>query len=397
MRARASETASDALAHIERALDGGRLLRELDLDVVGPFYALMIGLLDTDALDLADRCLEQALADAHARASIPAIAFLSAHHGWFALRRGSVAQAEADARTALELLTEHDIRLGARFALGLLIESLLERGEVDAAEQALADSGLGTEIPPGLASNHLLQSRGLLRLQQGRTRAGLDDLLEFGRRDELWGAANPLASRWRSLACGAFAAAGDVTQAREMAELDLGRARRWGAASGIGTALRVCALLESGGDNIERLREAVAVLESSPARLEHARALVELGAALRRANRRTEARGALQDGLILARQCGAVALAERARTEMLAAGGRSSDPAGAGIQRLTVSERRVAELAARGLSNPAIAQSLFVTRKTVETHLGRIYNKLEISGRAELARALTEESSTTMR
>ena len=102
-------------------------------------------------------------------------------------------------------------------------------------------------------------------------------------------------------------------------------------------------------------------------------------------------------GSILARQCGAVALAERARTEMLAAGGRSSDPAGAGIQRLTVSERRVAELAARGLSNPAIAQSLFVTRKTVETHLGRIYNKLEISGRAELARALTEESSTAMR
>ncbi len=397
VRARASETASDAVAHIERALDGGRLLRDLDLDVVGPFYALMIGLLDTDALDLADRCLEQALTDAHARASIPAIAFLSAHRGWFALRRGSVAKAEADARTALELLTAHDIQLGVRFALGLLIESLIERGEIDAAEQALADSGLGTVIPPGLASNQLLQSRGLLRLQQGRTHAGLDDLLEFGRRDELWGAANPLASRWRSLAGNACAAVGDMDRARQMADLDLEHARRWGAVSGIGAALRARALMDSSDDSIERLREAVDVLASSAARLEHARALVDLGAALRRANRRAEARGALQDGLILASQCGAVALAERARIEMRAAGGRSSDPAGAGVQRLTVSERRVAEMAAKGLSNPRIAQSLFVTRKTVETHLGRIYSKLEISGRAELARALAEETRTVMR
>ncbi len=65
-------------------------------------------------------------------------------------------------------------------------------------------------------------------------------------------------------------------------------------------------------------------------------------------------------------------------------------PEGAGAERLTASERRVAELAARGQSNPEIAQALFVTRKTVETHLGHVYRKLGVAGRGELGRALAD-------
>jgi DNA-binding CsgD family transcriptional regulator len=387
-RARASESEREAVQYIERALAAGGLLQQGQPDVVGTFYMLVIGLLHTDALDLAVRSLEEALADARARASIPAMAYLFSHHGWFCLRGGDVGQADADARTALELMTAHDIRLGHRFALALLVEVLIESGQFDAAEQALRDSGLGTEIPPGLAHYTLLEARGLLRLAQGNARAALDDLFEFGRRIELWPAANPLASRWRSHACLALAAAGENERARDMAAEELERARRWGATSGIGVALRAAALVEGGATSIDRLREAVEILRRSPARLECARALTDLGAALRRANRRTEARTVLDDALDLARRCGAGALVARADTELRAAGGRSSDPTGTGVQRLTVSERRVAELAASGLSNPEIAQALFVTRKTVETHLGHIYTKLEISGRSELATVL---------
>jgi DNA-binding CsgD family transcriptional regulator len=132
----------------------------------------------------------------------------------------------------------------------------------------------------------------------------------------------------------------------------------------------------------------VEALAGSPARLENARALVDLGAALRRANRRADARGELQAGLELAELCGARALIERAGIELLAAGGRSSEQFGTGVELLTASERRVAALAAEGRSNPEIAQTLFVTRKTVETHLGRVYRKLDLSGRADLARVL---------
>jgi DNA-binding CsgD family transcriptional regulator len=390
-RARASESATEAAARIERALARGPFLGEQELDVVGPFYLLMIGLLATEALDLAAACLEQALADAQAQASIPALAFVLEFRGWVSLRRGAVAQAEADARTALELLTAHDIRLGDAFALALLIEALIEGGELDSAERALGSSGFGAEIPPGLPTNDLLEARALLHLARGRRNEGLDELIEFGRRDELWGAANPLASRWRSRAALALAAMGDSEGALRMVTEDLERARRWGAASGIGVALRAAALVEAGQASVDRLREAADVLERSPARLEHARALTDLGAALRRANQRAAARHALHDGLELAQRCGARALAERARIELRAAGGRSSG-LGTGVEQLTVSERRVAELAADGHSNPEIAQALFVTRKTVETHLGRVYRKLDISGRAELPRALAEES-----
>jgi DNA-binding CsgD family transcriptional regulator len=397
-RARASGTASDAAGHLERALAGGRLLGEQDLDVAGlagrdalqqgVFYLLLVGLLATDALDVAEACLDQALADARLRASIPAQAFVIEFRGMTCLRRGAVARAEADARTALELLSAHDIHLGTAYALGILIQALIEEDEVEAAETALRTSGLGDEIPPDLAINALLEARGLLRLAQGRTRQGLDDLLEFGRRDELWGGANPLASRWRSRACMALAALGDSDAALRMARDDLERARRWGAASGIGVALRATGLLEGGPAQVDRLREAAELLERSPARLEQARALTDLGAALRRSNRRSDARGPLQKGLELARRCGARALAQRARTELRAAGGRSSEPHRDELPDLTASERRVAELAAEGRSNPQIAQALFVTRKTIETHLGHVYRKLQISGRAELGRAL---------
>jgi DNA-binding NarL/FixJ family response regulator len=179
-----------------------------------------------------------------------------------------------------------------------------------------------------------------------------------------------------------------------MAHDDLERARRWGAASGIGIALRAVALTDDRADPVALLREAIGVLEDSPARLEHARALTDLGAALRRANRRSEARTALDEALDLATRANARAVAERARTELRAAGGRSSRPAGSGITALTASERRVAELAAEGLSNPEIAQALYVTRKTVETHLGHVYRKLGISGRGRLARAMADTSGS---
>jgi DNA-binding CsgD family transcriptional regulator/tetratricopeptide (TPR) repeat protein len=385
-RARRSESAAEAAQHLEDALAGGRLLAEQDVDVGGPFYDIVIGLLAADALDVAEGALEQALADARSRAAIPAVAFLTSRRGWVHLRRGAVAQAEVDGRTALELLTVHGIPLGIPSSLALLMEALVERGDAEAAEADLRGADIGQEILPGPTNNFFFEARALLELARGRTRQALDDLLEFGRRDEGWGVANPLASRWRSRAALVHVARGEVEEARALAAEDLEQAQRWGTARGVGMALRASALVE--GAPVDRLREAADTLAGSTARLEHARALVDLGAAMRRDNRRAEARAVLEEGRDVAERCGARALAETARTELLAAGGRSSDPFGDPLAQLTVSERRVAELAAEGRSNPEIAQALFVTRKTVETHLGHVYRKLDIAGRGELPRAI---------
>ena len=138
------------------------------------------------------------------------------------------------------------------------------------------------------------------------------------------------------------------------------------------------------------LREAVEVLAGSSARLEHARALVDLGAMLRRANRRKEARDPLQQGLELARKCGAKPLAERAHTELVATGARPRRLVFSGLEALTPSERRVAAMAAEGMTNRELAQALFVTPRTVEVHLSSVYRKLEISSRSQLSHALAE-------
>src|SRR5436190_22592516 len=173
----------------------------------------------------------------------------------------------------------------------------------------------------------------------------------------------------------------------------LAEARAWGTPRAIGMALRAAGLAAPGARGIALLEEAAEVLEGSPARLEHARALADLGAALRRANRRADAREPLRRALDLARHGGALAVARRAHEELAATGERLRPLAAAGADSLTPSERRIAELAAAGQSNREIAQALFLTVKTVETHLSNAYRKLDIRSRRELAPALAGSRS----
>ena len=95
-------------------------------------------------------------------------------------------------------------------------------------------------------------------------------------------------------------------------------ARAFGAARPLGVALRTCAVTHDGDEAM--LAEAVGVLDAGGVRLEQARALVNLGAAQRRAGRRTEARATLAEGAELASLCGGTVLAERAREELRLAG-----------------------------------------------------------------------------
>ena len=150
-------------------------------------------------------------------------------------------------------------------------------------------------------------------------------------------------------------------------------------------------MIEGGETGIELLRESSELLRSSPARLELARSLTDLGSALRRANQRTDAREPLREALEIAHRCGASPLAERAREELSATGAKPRRVMLTGLESLTPSELRVAKLAAAGLGNREVAQELYISVKTVETHLGSAYRKLDISSRRELPRALETE------
>src|SRR5262249_14757285 len=161
-----------------------------------------------------------------------------------------------------------------------------------------------------------------------------------------------------------------------------------GPAPPAGVALRTRGALAGGGRGLDDRREAAEVRASCGAGLEHARALIELGAALRRSNQRAAAREPLREGLDLAYRCGAGRLAQRATDELRATGARPRRASLTGREALTPSERRVAELAAGGMTNPEIAQAVFVTLNTVEGHLRHVYQKLSVSSRKQLPAAL---------
>ena len=153
-------------------------------------------------------------------------------------------------------------------------------------------------------------------------------------------------------------------------------------------SLHTAGLLEHGDARIQMLKRATDELAHSQSRLEYAQALYDYGAALRRANRRSEARLPLQTALTISREARAGPLRDRAAQELKATGARVSRPALTGVDSLTASEHRIASMAGSGMSNRDIAQALFVTVKTVEMHLGHAYNKLNLSGRTQLAAAL---------
>ena len=183
-------------------------------------------------------------------------------------------------------------------------------------------------------------------------------------------------------------ALGDDEAARRLAEEELGLARAFGAPKALGVALRAAGLARGGDAGEALLREALTTLAETPARLDRARTLAELGALLRRRNRRREARAFLREALDVAHRAGARVLAARAETELRATGARPRRVVLGGVESLTASERRVAELAAQGMTNREIAQSLFVTARTVEGHLTNVFRKLDLDSRGGIAEAM---------
>ena len=264
---------------------------------------------------------------------------------------------------------------------------LVERGELAEADALLQHSGLAGAIPQVMLFNPLLFARAELRRAQGRRDAPRQSQTPVRpaalprQRDHATRAARGArCSRSRS-------GPTPREEALALAYEEVDAAAEWGTPRSIGLAAHRLGLIEGGPAGEERIRAAIATLEGSPARLELAHALVDLGGIVRR-RAPVEARPWLERGMDLAHACGATALAEHARTELAATGVRPRRAARTGRDALTASELRVAELAASGMTNRAIAQSLFVTQRTVETHLGHAYQKLGHSSRERLQQQL---------
>ncbi len=384
---RLTAPASEINRQAQEALSGGLLLERDDTGIgfVSAVVALTLG--DPEA---AAGWLETSIVRARAQGDILALSTFLILRGWAHLERGDLPSALLDGRDGIEAARRWGNALAAPWGYGYLALTQLELGELEAARRTL-DLALapGADPPHQTCWLPYLDARSLLLALSGAPEASLRVAYECAWRCEEIGARNPAYLPWRSRAAMALTKLGQQREhALALAADEVELARQWGAPRALGHALWTQGVVLSGTAGEESLREAVSVLEGSPARLEHARALTALGASLRRSGSRREARPPLRQALELARECGATPLAERAHQELRATGASPPKLTRTGADMLTASERRVAQLAASGMTNKQIAQELFVTLKTVEAHLAHAYRKLDISSRNELIAAL---------
>jgi ATP/maltotriose-dependent transcriptional regulator MalT len=374
---------TDEVAELaERALGGGRLLEDLaSYELL--YWNAASALVVAERFDAARDAIQAGLADARRRGSSLGFALSSCFRSLLHYRTGDVAAGAADGRQALAVVQPSELMVRA-YIVAFLIDCLIERDELDEALALASAPEFAAGLPPLLGFDFLRVARGRVYVLRGDARRGLDELLGVGTTS---GAFGPAVCPWRARAAVALCALDERREAQRLAEGELADACATRCAWGEALALQALAMAAP-DQATELLERAIAAAESRGLALERARAIVMLGAHLRRQGKRHEAAVLLREGIDAADACGALALGERAREEAVAIGLTPRSRRETGVDELTPAERRVAEMAASGMSNREIAQGLFVSLRTVETHLTHSYQKLGIESRSGLERAL---------
>jgi DNA-binding CsgD family transcriptional regulator len=386
----------EGVALVLTARDHARALRLIDDALASELLAdhsvmmtiALNMLIFCDAFEAAEVGWSAVATRAQRTGSLLQVAHASLFRALLYTRWGRLEEARAEGELALRLARDCNWPRLEPWATAFLADALIDQGELKAADELLRDLGPAREWADGAIPKQLLVSRGRLRIARGDTAGGVEDLLACGQMLGPDGADSP-AVVWRPDAALGLYRLGRGAEAAYLAEQELIVARRFGAPRALGIALRTRGLILGGAEGLELLQEAASVTASSPARFEHARTLIALGATLRRRNDRRGAREVLREGLALARAHRAAPLIQQAEEELRLAGAHTTRGGMRDRDTLTPSEARIARMASQGMTNRDIAQALFVTTKTVETHLGHAYTKLGITSREELNAAMT--------
>jgi DNA-binding CsgD family transcriptional regulator len=383
---------------VGRGLDDARLAQALELEafdappgseftpsVLATFLYMWCGRLD-EARDT----LRKALTSHAHRGEEHALAWTEYIRVWLEFWCGDLPAATAIAESGVERLLMLETETGR--ALALTSQGLVDAlaGRVDDARRACAEAvAVYQQATWNGGIGWALNALGFAELSAGDYEAAAAALGPFAALVVESGMPEPTAGGWLFVgdAAEALVGVGRVDEAEAIvALLELRGAERdrpWAIAAGArGRALLLAAAgdVEGAEGALERALEAH---ERLPMPLERARTLLALGRVLRRQRKRLAAKAALDEALTLFRAAGSARWVEQAETEGAALGLRPGSP-----YELTPSEERVARLAASGLTNREVAAALIVSRKTVEAHLARVYQKLGIHSRAELGARL---------
>jgi DNA-binding NarL/FixJ family response regulator len=304
---------------------------------------------------------------------------------------GDLDRAEADAAAARDIAEQGGQETLVAYALALQAMADAHRGR-DArpfAEQAI-ELGRRTQGTPAV---HLATAAlGLLELSNGRAEeaaAVLGPLVDYARAEEI---REPGLTRFVIDHVEALVEAGHRDEADDVLTWFEQSSERLARRSSLAASQRCRGLLAAASgrveDGLEALERSLAEHDAAPLPFDRARTLLALGATLRRAKRKADARRLLEEAVAAFDQLGAGAFAARARSELERIGGRAPSQGA-----LTATERQIAELVAEGRSNKEVAAALFVSVKTVEANLSRTYAKLGIRSRTGLAARLADEGS----
>lgn len=362
-----------------RALGNGRMIAE-DTSESLAWYMATYSLLTCEAYDESRATIEQALADSRRRGSAFGRAGALGCRAVLAINEGRPGDGEVDARTAAAGgIAPIMVPVNASFR----VRALTEQGRLEEAREELVAGGI--EHGPGgpTVLRWVPWGRAVLHEAEGNLSAVRADVAPL-EEDDLAGRSMKALS-WRALLARTIARTGYSEEAEELAVEHLAWAEWWGRPAALGIARRAHALAGPVEERRQRMEVAVETLAASSLRTEEAKARVELGVTLLRAGQKNAGKAELEAGLEIAEDCGARGTAEAAAAELEVAG---AAPKRLAFDELTASERRVAEYAADGRTNREIAEELFVTPKTVENHLTRVYSKLGVGSRRELASAL---------
>jgi DNA-binding CsgD family transcriptional regulator/tetratricopeptide (TPR) repeat protein len=292
----------------------------------------------------------------------------------------------------LSLQTDRRLRRGhttGAMRLHLTALATARRGRLEEA-RSLAEQQLSLATAAGDGRNEMraMATLGFVALSASDHRAAVEVLADAQRLQERLGYLHPGVIRSSADLLEALVGAGETARARELLDVLAARSTRARSAWGDAVTLRCRGLLAlaTGGDKaaaVTWLRRAADAGRRQPDPLEHGRCLLALGAGLRRARQRVEARATLHEATEVFDGIGAEVWRARCVAELTRAGERAAGSRSRSA--LTPMQASVVDLLVTGSSNKEIAARLFVSTKTVEAHLSAIYRELGVRSRTELA------------
>ncbi|RAG87683.1 ATP-binding protein [Streptacidiphilus pinicola] len=376
------ESSSEALAFADLGTEGGRPAEGLGWtnQVLGFEVPVMLGVayIYNDRLDRARNLFVDAAYEFELMGwSGGHLGFANFFQALVMFRQGKL----EDAEKALKPTLRKARGLGPNNPLlwdvvAVLCDIRLAQGRLDEAAKLAEEHGIRPgQYPPAAVLPDAPALVARLLLAQGRTREAVAELERHGRELDERGWENTVWSPWVSTLALALADS-DPERARALAADAYGRALRAGTNSAEGMALHAWAKVAEPEKELELLRRAVSALGQSPIAFEHASALVDYGAALRRDGRLREAVAALEQGLDIARDCGAIGLVDRARRELKASGVSPHRLRPLPSRDLTALQLRSAQLTAEGKDRGEVAEVLSVSPARVAELLAAVYRTL---------------------